>query len=53
MIEDAITDTLRIACAVLDEVLPYQLPAGRGQNHADRIEMRKAALPLVFGALLA
>lgn len=47
-----ITEALRTATEIIDEVLPWE-PGPRNRSMADRTELRKAALPLLLTALLA
>lgn len=48
-----ITEALREACSIVDEVLPWELGAGpRNRSVADRGELRKVALGVILTALL-
>jgi hypothetical protein len=47
----SITQALKEARSIVDEVLPWEL-GPRNRSLADRAELRKAALPVVFSALL-
>jgi Helix-turn-helix domain len=47
----SITQALMEARSIVDEVLPWEL-GPRNRSLADRAELRKAALPVVFSALL-
>jgi hypothetical protein len=47
-----ITEALREACEIVDEVLPRELPP-RARPAADLTELRKAVLPVVLGVLLS
>lgn len=47
-----ITEALRTATEIIDEVLPWEL-GPRNRSMADRTELRKAALPPLFTALLS
>jgi hypothetical protein len=46
-----ITQALKEAVSIVDEVLPWELGL-RNASMADRTELRKAAIPAVFTALL-
>jgi hypothetical protein len=48
----SVTQALKEACSIVDDVLPLE-DWGRGKSAADRTELRKAALPVAFSALLA
>ena len=44
---------LRDASEIVDEVMPWEWPVRNGKSAADRTELRKVALRVVFEALIA
>ena len=49
---DSVTQALKEACSIVDDVLPLE-EFGRGKSVADRTSLRTAAFPLVLTALLS
>jgi len=49
----SITKVLRDATEIVDEVMPWEWPVRSNKSVADRTELRKAALRVVFDALIA
>lgn len=48
----SVTQALKEACSIVDDVLPLE-EFGRGKSAADRTQLRSVSLPVVLSALLA